>query len=58
MGSLKGKASLQLESMYWNFNSVALRKVKIVYNFGLSECNIIGLKHVQTFSLTSVEKSS
>ena len=23
----------------WQFNPIALRKAKIVYNFGLSECN-------------------
>ena len=25
---------------WWILKSVALRKAKIVYNFGLSECNI------------------
>ena len=29
----------ELASDIWIFNPVALRKAKIVYNFGLSECN-------------------
>ena len=28
-----------IESMHIHFNPIALRKAKIVYNFGLSECN-------------------
>ena len=28
------------------FNHIALRKARIVYNFGLSECNIVNYKMV------------
>ena len=30
---------LKRATLLWRFNSIALRKAKIVYNFGLSECN-------------------
>ena len=36
--ALKGK-NLHLYQQTLTFNSIALRKAKIVYNFGLSECN-------------------
>ena len=51
MGTLAGEATLpfsicfpsQLKSLLdkqiLSFNSIALRKAKIAYNFGLSECN-------------------
>ena len=32
-------AAFKTESKRWDFNPIALRKAKIVYNFGLSECN-------------------
>ena len=31
-------------SMFWLLNPIALRKAKIVYNFGLSECNRVKLE--------------
>ena len=37
-------------SYWWAINPIALRKAKIVCNFGLSECNRI--KHESTHSLT------
>ena len=33
------------------FNSIALRKAKIVYNFGLSECNRVKGRQLQGFSI-------
>ena len=30
---------LRLVNFYFQINPIALRKAKIVYNFGLSECN-------------------
>ena len=35
------KEFLRSEKYFFKFNSIALRKAKIVYNFGLTECNRI-----------------
>ena len=37
--SNNGTQLLMEISMYFPFNPIALRKAKIAYNFGLSECN-------------------
>ena len=36
--TLKGK-NLPLKEIILSFNAIALRKAKIVYSFGLSECS-------------------
>ena len=39
MATLKGKELAFSESKFFHCNPIALRKAKIVCNFGLSECN-------------------
>ena len=35
---------MSFECSYFSFNPIALRKAKIVYNFGLPECNWVHVK--------------
>ena len=44
--NLKRLCSLSKEVSFNQFNPVALRKAKIVYNFGLSECSRVNGVHV------------
>ena len=39
-----------------SFNPIALRKTKIAYNFGLSECNRVKVEPLQSQKMTSFEK--
>ena len=42
---MEGKACI-LKDFFFDMNPVALRKAKIVYNFGLSECNRVKRKTI------------
>ena len=37
--------------LFFSFNPIALRKAKIVYNFGLSECNLVHVKVKKSFKM-------
>ena len=43
---MEGKACILKDSLFFDMNQVALRKAKIVYNFGLSECNRVKRKTI------------
>ena len=47
----------QFSDFLWRVNPVALRKAKIVYNFGLSECNMVKHLEIQMYECF-VERAS
>ena len=49
----KGKKNVICCNFAWLFNPVALRKAKIAYNFGLSECNRVKGEKILIYCLLS-----
>ena len=43
--SERPKLKMKIFNDRWSLNPIALRKAKIVYNFGLSECNRVKIEN-------------
>ena len=43
---MEGKACILKDFFFFDMNPIALRKAKIVYSFGLSECNRVKRKTI------------